>query len=520
MSLIYEFPFPPSGGDDTSVIQTAIDCLKNSCNGGAEFIFRYYSSPYLVTTLQIPSNIVIIGNGVTIKQFAGSYNAPILMLNAVNNINISGLSIDGNKYEMSPDGGGSYNFYNGIAIYGGNNIVLENLIFLNIIKRGILVWEENPETHFYSKNISILNCTGFEIGNAETGCWATFIDCCFASNVYIDNIVIDGIYGVGSGIVNSNDIIINNFKCKNNTFDDGISIAGCTNVKVSNCIFENIAHCGVEINTTTNFEITNIKITYSYEEEPAELPLYGILISTYVDSQYPLINGVPSKSGLIQNIQFAIDLPYHNANYCDLLITGSQNFTLFNIVSLHGVKFGYTTIDETEIYSQNMHILNSSISDLYLIKCTNIFINNNLITNLLNTASSYNLNQNYNGMDLFFKQYVANGATATFYLPNLLDSTVSDDPAIIFGTLAIDNSFAAGSQSLQFTSKLLHVRAQATGDPISLYWASQLISSLDGYISGKSFDYSLIKNQIQVYNSSGVDTYVRVNLKIAFDKYY
>lgn len=448
-------------------------------------------------TLQIPSNITILGNGVTFKQIGGTINTPIFYIEQSSNIRLNGINFDGNKLNVSGDNS------HGVVLIGCENIILENLKYTDIRKIAIFCGDFEGQI---TKNVSIDNCIATNLGIELENIRGSFINVFFCKEISINNIIVSNCHGEFILAIKTINLKITNFDFSNNTIDDGVSLQGCENIIISNGIIEEMLGCGIEIQGCTNFDIDNIKITNCIR--------YGILISTYL-SEY--IYAPPSCYGNISKTKIYIGDP--SSNYSDILIAGSHHISIHEIITSFRVTIAETILAIGTLNSEYIFVENSSLNNLNLRYTRNLELKGNIIANITNLESSYALLKDLNQYDLFFKTNLGINTPyniAVFDLPVIavVPPNNMNNCSFVNGIVIIDNGFS-GDPVVQFTTKMYHVRSEITNT--STPWQSNLLSTLNGSTAIRDFSVSFVDNKIIVTNISGVDTIVRVTVKSMFD---
>jgi hypothetical protein len=509
--LVYDLPslYSPSTPiiNDQAIFQNMLDQFQ--LIGGGELILS--KQTYYLEYLYIPSNITIVGNGVTFKQIQftipiPSFNGnPIFNIENKSNVKLFGINFDGNKFDVEGD------LTHGIAILGSKDIILENLTFNNI-KKVAIYCGESTELNI-TERISILNCSATNLGIYNVEPYidkrGSFLNCNKCNDIKLVNINVDKCSGEIVLLLLTTNFELKNFDFKNSYISEGVSIAGCNNLKIENGVIENMKGCGIEINEASNFIVNNINIK--------ECVLYGILIATYIDTTNG-ITGKPSCYGSINNTNIFTSVHCQTSNYSDILIAGSHHISISEIITNYKVSITETVLSTGTLISEHINLKNSSLNTLNLRYTKNIELKENTILNITNVESSYALVKDTNQFDLFFKGYVGSvipSCIITFELPviEVVPPNNIYNCGLVNGLVIIDNGFVS-DPNLQYTSKMYHVRSDIKN--ISTPWSTNIISTLDGTVP-RDFDASFIDNKIIVINTSGVDTIVRVTLKSMFD---
>ena len=199
---IYDYGIEIDGvKDNTQTFKNVITDIKN--NGGGILEIPYTDKPIIISeSLDMPSNIVINGNGNTIKSKSSSNETTPLYFHSKQNIYINNLNIDGMKdlkdNQQSVSGGS-----NGITFtHECKNIIVENCYIYNTLEHGI---------HFISRPN--------DLGTKMERCENIIVSNCFFEN---NGNVMWSNGNRGAGIMCFNGV--RNIKIINNTFKDFVSI--------------------------------------------------------------------------------------------------------------------------------------------------------------------------------------------------------------------------------------------------------------------------------------------------------
>lgn len=125
-NLIYVHDF----GSSTAAIQAAI----NAACGGGQVVFD--PAVYTVSdTLKLCSDLTVNGNGATLKLAGGApHNHKLLSASHVSNIEVFGLTLDGNVTEQTWS-----ELIQTIGIYAASNVRIHNNRFQNLVGDGVIV---------------------------------------------------------------------------------------------------------------------------------------------------------------------------------------------------------------------------------------------------------------------------------------------------------------------------------------------------------------------------------------------
>lgn len=193
--------------NDSSAIQSALNV------GGTVY---FPSGLYSVgTTLNVPANTeVILAEDATLKAAVG-LTGPILYVNAVSNVKVTGGTIDGNGSVASLS---TY----GIHVYDSSYVNISNCVVKNA--KSVNVRIEGPSSGSVSSDISVTNCeiTG-SLGVGFTPTYSSYV-------LFSNNKVINNVTGFTSGEVFNMNIVGNTF---HNNANDGCAVGNnCSYVTV------------------------------------------------------------------------------------------------------------------------------------------------------------------------------------------------------------------------------------------------------------------------------------------------
>ncbi len=537
MALIYEYNFPPSGGDDTNTIQGAIDFLRGSSEEGTLFIFRFFSLPYWVSNIRIPSNFTLIGNGITIKQLAGKFDLPIFSIEHVWDTRIEGFNFDGNKYQKDH----VTDLSNAISIVDCENIELDNLTFKDVVLSCVSISRDEPEE---CRNIIINNCisenSGLFIEGYEIA--GSFVSVNHSNNISICNSIVNNCFGIGISLKYANNVTIDNLVIDTNGQEDGILGKVCSRLTVQNCIIRNMFSFPIHLIGVSEFNIINSVVEYTEGFEVNPSKNHGIMISYNDDLTSP--PNIISSNGQIQNFKGSVLKP--SIDYNDIFIKGAENINVtscniaqgitlsrfdpeigssnisiqtssignVNIYSVTKVLIDLSTCEDllmedsiAQISPEEIWLRNSTFSNIRMYGSKNIQIENSTYSNIININSTFYCLNNRKGLDLYYEGYPLEGAVV-FTIPSV---EPPDDPGIFFGTMAVDIS-KVSEQYDNFISELFYIRSQK----ISIDWLLSKIATIFGP-TGVPYYSMFIRNE-NINIGLGEGFMVRLTLKLGFDK--
>ena len=259
--------------DDTVAIQATINAAKLA-GGGVVYLptgrYRVNKTADLSVgdgkhALTLYSNVSVVGDGpylTIIKPLDSALgNLPILYGYpvggdlAIENVQIRDLQVDGNKSR----GGGVMGEDEGINFYGGNNILLDNLV---VHSNGQDGFDLDNYTAGPSKNITVTNCRFYENGGA-------------AIHPEIENMVVSNCHFEENGHARALDAnpLVAAYACAVDATGDSFVITNCTfknnhvdilanNATISNCGFMNSSsRTPIKQNAAGTNNISNCRIT-------------------------------------------------------------------------------------------------------------------------------------------------------------------------------------------------------------------------------------------------------------------
>lgn len=248
--------------DDTAYFTEAISLL--SATGGIIYIPSSANYYCISTQLNIPSNIVIMGDGYTsqLHLTLDSVDGAFLLCSGVSNVEIKDISIS--QYTDATHTQDN----NAIGITASSRIKVKNISVISSTWKGItcqslcenILIENCDVTGCYKygigveyitcKNISILNCTSH--GNTGQGFYFDGIST-YMSDIIIDNCISYSNVGYGLYMANCKDININI-----NTYlnSNGNHIVSCTRIYLNGKSHDNLIY-GNYIGTSSECVISN-----------------------------------------------------------------------------------------------------------------------------------------------------------------------------------------------------------------------------------------------------------------------
>ena len=259
--------------DDTVAIQAVMNALKLAGGGVAYLpkgVYRVNKTADLAIgdgkhAITLYSNISVIGDGpylTIIKPLDSAqgnlpilYGYPVGGDTEIKNVQIRDLQIDGNKSR----GGGVMGEDEGINFYGGNNILLDNLV---IHSNGQDGFDLDNYTAGPSKNITVTNCRFYENGGA-------------AIHPEIENMIVANCHFEENGHARALDAnpLVAAYACAVDATGDNFAISNCTfknnhvdilanNATISNCTFLNSSgRTPIKQNAAGTNNISNCRIT-------------------------------------------------------------------------------------------------------------------------------------------------------------------------------------------------------------------------------------------------------------------
>ncbi|MDO4228427.1 MAG: right-handed parallel beta-helix repeat-containing protein [Capnocytophaga sp.] len=216
---------PNDGQDDTQAFQTAIDEVAKK-GGGTILVPNGHYTLDAIKSVFLKSNITLRLDKeaylTAIPNDKSQYR--ILIMVNVENVKITGGNIQGERRNHTGSGG---EWGMGIAVYGGKNITIENIVI--------------------------------------TDCWG------------------DGIY-ISANVNRSENVVVRNIKCFDNR-RQGLSIISADNVLVTDSEFSRTAgtlpECGIDIEPNTGDKVTRVVIRNCIFNENEKS---GVLVSAGADN--------------------------------------------------------------------------------------------------------------------------------------------------------------------------------------------------------------------------------------------
>lgn len=265
--------------DDTSAIQAAVDAA-HAAGGGTVYIPK---GTYIVSGHDEPSdgaimlhdNITLIGEGMgqTVIKVADGWNQNITGVLRTQygvgneNIEVSNLTIDGNRANTTGKVDGWFNGYAPGKIGHDNNIKLDSIEIMNCKGYGF-------DPHEQTYNLSITNCVAH--GNGLDGFVADFI----VNGVYANNIAYDNDRHGFNICTSSQDVVITG----NQSYDNGAcgivvqrgseNIAWVTGTTITNNLIHDNAKDGILVKISNNTTISGNSI---YSNGQNGVQVYGSL---------------------------------------------------------------------------------------------------------------------------------------------------------------------------------------------------------------------------------------------------
>jgi len=243
----------PSNIGSTVKIQAAIDWM-NAIGGGTVLIDDVYwikahdetvtggngelrNNGGLVMKDNVTIEMVGVGELKAITNGEKGYN--VIRCNEVSNVTIRGGKITGDLYSHT---GSTGEFGYGIVMWGGTNILIENILITDTWGDGVIIHESNilyPE-NITLRNVMVNGCR--RQGLSITGGRKILVDGGWFNNagVYKGTLPMNGIdIEPWNNILDCSDIVIRNVLVKGNK-GMGISVymLGTKDVRISDCIFD------------------------------------------------------------------------------------------------------------------------------------------------------------------------------------------------------------------------------------------------------------------------------------------
>lgn len=464
---------------------------EKAINGNVTLIFPMGRKTYLIDdSINLYDNTTIIGNGSIIKWNTLYKNdCGMINLNG-NNINIKGLTLDGNIQESGLEiHTYSHTEANGVSGIFNNtecsNILIENCVFDNIQKFGVVINTENSE------NIKIRNNI-INFSNRD-GFWVT------ASNVTIENNKIYNSHDnsiVFDSSFNNENSSFENYKILNNTVYYSHEIG--TEINLSEIQFiPNSAQAGIFIYGKTANDIKNVVIS-----------------NNIIYSSYNSINLINAKNVEINN-NIICNYTNQNAQGSAFLLNNVNNINITNNNVLGSRNHGVST---TEV--ENINISNNIInSNNYSISSTNndLIIRNNILKNnnnsfvALNNLGENSFVENNNIISNYTSNFINNN------LVNARNNIFNNSPQKFFPYIkTTDNTASATQVNLNYDVNIINTTVSIT----NLVIGGSAKKSVLCVINNTS------ENQIHIIKGSGtykgkLDEYIGAgkSLILTFEKY-
>ncbi|MGB7554919.1 MAG: right-handed parallel beta-helix repeat-containing protein [Candidatus Korobacteraceae bacterium] len=260
------------------------------------------SSVYIITTVTVPSQITISGT-CTIKQ--KDHTADRALLNIPNGsagITIDGITIDGNRPNVSG------NNANGIFVSNTSNITIKNVKFINIRRNGVLIAG--------GKGFTLANLTGANFGVAADHAIGSLVQAWQgASDLNMSNLHMETFYGIGLNITKVHNITLRDSNLSGSTMSSGMTIEGSTGVVLHNVTASNNFAHGFELTGDDGLQAD----TLVAEKNQA----YNYLIGVFSEGNIPgrdyhitnLVSSGAGKQGVM--IQGLIGADFRDWNVSD-----------------------------------------------------------------------------------------------------------------------------------------------------------------------------------------------------------
>jgi Pectate lyase superfamily protein len=192
------------------------------------------SRVYIITTVTVSSHITISGT-CTIKQQNHTADRAILNIpNGSADITIDGITIDGNRLNVSG------NNANGIFVSNASNITIKNVKFNNVRRNGVLIAGGNGFT--------LANLSGTNLGVAADRSIGSLVQAWHgASDLNMSNLHMENFYGIGLNITKVHNITLRDSNLSGSTMSSGMTIEGSTGVALHNVTASNNFAHGFEL---------------------------------------------------------------------------------------------------------------------------------------------------------------------------------------------------------------------------------------------------------------------------------
>ena len=215
--------------DDTEAVKAALRATAPQgtlvCPG---------STVYIITAVTLPSHITISGT-CTIKQKDQTADRAILNIpNGTADITIEGITIDGNRLNVSG------NNAHGIFVFNAFNITIKNVRFNNVRRNAVLI--------VGGKGFTLANLSGTNLGVAADHAIGSLVQAWHgASDLNMSNLHMENFYGIGLNITEVHNITLRDSNLSGSTMSSGMTIEDPTGVVLQNVTASNNFAHGFEL---------------------------------------------------------------------------------------------------------------------------------------------------------------------------------------------------------------------------------------------------------------------------------
>lgn len=448
--------------DDTAAIQAAIT-YANSLNGFVKVQLNP-SGTYITSTLTPKSGVLLDLNGATLK-LKDSTNSPIIYDGGAatgSNFGVVNGTLDCNQTNNN-----SSNVLGGIWLNQWSNLIFEGLTIKNCSRVGLYL--------YVCDRVSIKRYSFIDSGTAAA---VAAVKYCYAiglgltptpgtgcSNVAIEDVYCNNLYGYGILVLGSEDVSIVNSRFSNltySTFSIAITISESNRVMVNNTKMVSVSGDNLEINSSSNVSVSNVYISGAGNrplligQNTVGLYNYQISITNF---QCATTGGAASCS-----LSYVFNSVFQNFN-CDKGVS---------ITTTAGTSGNNVVINST-FGAASSGLLINGFYDLYKVnfpECTYQIVNRHraVVTGkqtITNTGGVYNI-----AMATLFPGYMTSGSRSvsgkisiqSYYTGSANQGSYQEYLFVVndFGTTA---NLSAGTTVANAVSRALTV----TGDAVNKY---------------------------------------------------